>query len=80
VGAASDRRGARMTMQRLSAMLAPIAFRLPSGRDARPMQIAPWADETGSAALPDMLRRLRGEWPCAPFGATPDRPAPPDWP
>ena len=67
------------TMQSLGAMLAPIVFRLPSGRVAQPMQIAPWADEPGGDALPGVLRRLRGEWPCVPFGVTPIR-APLDWP
>lgn len=67
------------TMQSLGAMLAPIVFRLPSGREVQPMQIAPWADEPGAAELPGVLRRLRGEWPCAPFGVTPDS-VPSDWP
>ena len=34
------------------------------------MQVAPWADEPDSAALPGILQRLRGEWPCVPFGRT----------
>jgi len=67
------------TMQSLGAMLAPIVFRLPSGREVQPMQIAPWADEAGGEELPGVLRRLRGEWPCVPFGVTPDR-SPSDWP
>lgn len=61
-------------LQRLGAMLAPVVFRQPGRRDFAPLQVAPWADEPGAAALPGILRRLRGEWPCVPFGRT-DRPA-----
>ena len=32
------------------------------------MHIAPWAHEPGAEALPGILRGLRGEWPCVPFG------------
>lgn len=63
-----------LTVQRLGAMLAPVLFDLPSGRTAEPLYIAPWADDGTAnddelAALPPILRRLRGEWPCVPFGA-----------
>ena len=34
------------------------------------MHVAPWAGTTGAAALPGIMRRLRGEWPCVPFGRT----------
>ena len=69
------------TVQRLGAMLAPVVFRATGHADFAPMQVVPWADEPGSAGLPALLRRLRGEWPCVPFGRT-DRPLglPPDWP
>ena len=58
------------TLQRLGAMLAPVVFRAPGHADFALMQVAPWADEPGSAALPGILQRLRGEWPCVPFGRT----------
>ncbi len=61
-------------LQRLGAMLAPVVFRAPGHADFSPLQVAPWADEPGSDALPGILRRLRGDWPCVPFGRT-DRPA-----
>lgn len=64
----------RAELQRLGGMLAPITFRAPGHADFAPMQVAPWADEPGAEALPGILRRLRGEWPCVPFGTT-DRPA-----
>jgi hypothetical protein len=57
-----------LTVQRLGAMLAPLTFVLPNGRQVNPMHVAPWANEPGSEALPGILRRLRGEWPCVPFG------------
>ena len=58
----------RFELQRLGAMLAPVVFSAPGRADFAPMQVAPWADEPGSEALPGILRRLRGEWPCVPFG------------
>ncbi|MEO5757373.1 MAG: hypothetical protein ABIQ51_11025 [Mesorhizobium sp.] len=57
-----------LTVQRLGAMLAPVTFLLGDGRQVSPMHIAPWSHEPGAAALPGILRKLRGEWPCVPFG------------
>jgi hypothetical protein len=68
----------RAELQRLGAMLAPVVFSAAGHADLSPMQVAPWADEPGGEALPGVLRRLRGDWPCVPFGATecpPDMPA-----
>lgn len=72
--------GGRAEVQRLGAMLGPVRFSAPGHADFAPLQVAPWADEPGSETLPGILRRLRGEWPCVPFGRT-DRPAglPPGW-
>jgi hypothetical protein len=69
-----------LTVQRHAAMLAPLTFLLPGGRQVNPMHIAPWADEAGTETLPGILRRLRGEWPCVPFGyAVPGDASPPGW-
>jgi hypothetical protein len=57
-----------LTVQRLGAMLAPVTFVLPDGRQVSPIHVAPWAGEPGAEALPGILRKLRGEWPCVPFG------------
>ncbi len=70
----------RAELQRLGAMLAPVVFSAPGHADFSPMQVAPWADEPGNDALPGVLRRLRGDWPCVPFGATECPPdMPPGW-
>lgn len=61
-------------LQSLGGMLAPVTFELSDGRRFQPLQVAPWAEEPQSASLPGILRRLRGEWPCVPFGRD-DRPA-----
>ncbi len=66
----------------LGGMLGPVRFRLPTGAWVEPFAVAPWGDDTPErlAPLPPLLRRLRGEWPCVPFGAPePRRDLPPDW-
>ena len=69
-----------LVVQRLGAMLAPVTFLLPGGRQVVPFQVAPWAGDDGADALPGILRRLRGEWPCVPFGYTvPADGFPADW-
>lgn len=67
-------------VQALGGMLGPLHFRLDAERDLQVMHVAPWAGTTDSLALPGILRRLRGEWPCVPFGRT-DLPPdlPPGW-
>ena len=69
-----------LTVQRHGAMLAPLTFLLADGRQVSPMHVAPWAGEAGTEALPGILQRLRGEWPCVPFGySVPGDASPPDW-
>lgn len=69
-----------LTVQRHAAMLAPLTFLLPDGRQVSPMHVAPWAEEPIAATLPGILQRLRGDWPCVPFGYAVDDPtAPADW-
>jgi hypothetical protein len=70
----------RAEVQALGGMLGPLYFRLDAERELQVMHVAPWAGTTDSLALPGILRRLRGEWPCVPFGRT-DLPPdlPPGW-
>ena len=71
----------RAEIQSLGGMLGPAWFRL-GDREVQPFAIAPWSDEVGTEydKLPPLLRRLRGEWPCVPFGMAEPRPNPPhDW-
>lgn len=68
-------------VQSLGAMLGPAWFSL-GGRNVQPFAIAPWADDSGPEyrRLPGLLKRLRGEWACVPFGIEGDgRQLPPDW-
>jgi len=68
-----------LTVQRLGAMLAPVRFDLSDGRSVQPMHIPPWADENLPPDLPPILRGLRGEWPCIPFGADEPQTLSADW-
>lgn len=73
-----------LTVQRLGAMLAPVRFDLPSGQSVEPLHIAPWAEDgtvnqDELATLPPILQRLRGEWPCVPFGADEPESLSRDW-
>ncbi|QQA43636.1 hypothetical protein [Pelagovum pacificum] len=52
------------------AMAVPCDFDI-GGRRVSPFVVAPWADEPADdPSVPPILKRLRGEWPCVPFGAT----------
>lgn len=70
------------TVLRSGAMLGPARFELDDGRIVQPFAIAPWAGDTSPehAALPELLKRLRGEWACVPYGM-PDPPSnlPEEW-
>lgn len=47
--------------------LAPVTFRTSVG-DIQPFSIAPWSEEPLPADTPDLLKTLRGDFFCAPFG------------
>src|SRR5579871_6424563 len=71
----------RAEVQDLGAMLGPAVFTV-GDRTVQPFAIAPWADDPADrlASLPPLLRRLRGEWPCVPFGMPePRRDLPDAW-
>ena len=54
-------------LTKLGGHLAPVEFRL--GRKiVRPFSVAPWAKEKLAAGTPALLRALRGDFFCAPFG------------
>lgn len=55
-------------VQALGGMLGPVWFHLEDGREFQPMHVAPWADQASSLGLTGLFSRLRGEWPCVPFG------------
>lgn len=61
-------------VQSLGGMLGPVSLFLGGERELEVMHVAPWAGMTDAGALPGIMRRLRGEWPCVPFGRT-DHPA-----
>ena len=54
-------------LTRLGGQLAPVAFRL-DHRLVSPFSVAPWAEEKLAPETPALLRALRGDFFCAPFG------------
>jgi hypothetical protein len=71
----------RAQVQSLGAMLGPAWFSV-GGRDVQPFAIGPWAEDSGAEydRLPPLLKRLRGEWACIPFGIEGGgRRLPPEW-
>jgi len=62
---ASDKVSAAITEQ--GGHLAPVKFQL-GRRIVEPFSIAPWAEEKLSGGTPALLRSLRGDFFCAPFG------------
>ena len=69
-----------VSVEVLGGMLGPTLFVLPDGRQIAPFHVAPWFDGDQAADQPGILQRLRGEWPCVPFGATSVRAAQNGWP
>jgi hypothetical protein len=59
-------------------MIGPAQFLL-GERKISPLAVGPWAGEPDAEALPGILRRLRGEWPCVPFGIAGDAALPAQW-
>jgi hypothetical protein len=54
-------------LTRLGGHLGPVSFRL-DHRLVAPLSVAPWAEEDLPADTPALLRALRGDFLCAPFG------------
>lgn len=54
-------------LTRLGGHLGPVTFRL-GRRTVSPFSVAPWAGEKVAAGTPALLRSLRGDFFCAPFG------------
>jgi len=56
-----------VTVQSLGGMLGPVVFRV-EGREVQPMYAAPWVDSPEAEGMTGIMKGLRGEWPCVPFG------------
>lgn len=70
------------TILKQGAMCAPATFDLGNGRSVQPFAVAPWKDDgsTRFQQLPQLLKRLRGEWACVPFGMPePRQDLPSEW-
>ena len=66
----------RFDVQALGGMIGPVEAILDDHRIVRPFAVAPWSDDPAAeweATAPPLLKRLRGDWVCLPFGS-PGRP------
>ncbi len=68
-----------VSVETLGGMLGPTLFVLADGRQIAPFHIAPWFEGDQASDQPGILQRLRGEWPCVPFGAASHRVAQGGW-
>jgi hypothetical protein len=50
--------------------LSDVVFSLDGGRQVMPLHTAPWVDEPLGDDIPEIIRVLRGDFFCAPFGAS----------
>ena len=57
-----------VAVSELGGMVVP-KFVVPGGKQVCPLFVAPWARDADAQRLPPILRALRGEYACVPFGA-----------
>lgn len=69
-----------LSVDRFGGRLGPVLFLLPDGRQVAPLAVASWFSEDIDLSHQPLFHRLRGEWPCVPFGFERDRPSAYDWP
>ncbi|MGB5869840.1 MAG: hypothetical protein WBH04_06550 [Albidovulum sp.] len=60
-------------------MLTDLELDLPDGRSVAPLHKAPWLDEALPDGIPPLMTGLQGEWPCVPFGMSPQGALAGDW-
>ncbi len=68
---------ASLSMTQIGGHLSDVSFTLADGRRIMPMHVAPWVDEALAPDIPPIIRVLRGDFLCAPFGSSdllPDMP------
>jgi hypothetical protein len=73
-------RWGRIAIERLAGRIAELSFILPDGSRFEPFAPPPWLGSPDARTITPLLRRLRGEWPCVPFGFDIDREAFGEWP
>lgn len=57
-----------LAVTRQGGHMAPVTFHLASG-DFSPYALAPWTPDECDTAMPDLLKQLRGDFFCLPFGS-----------
>lgn len=71
--------GGSARIEALGGMIAPLRLRLSDGRTVEPLAIAPWTGAELPEGAPGILRGLRGDFPCLPFGGGDPGPLAGDW-
>jgi hypothetical protein len=61
--------GASLAVTETGGHLSDVTFTLAGGKKVRPMHTAPWEKEELAPGTPNVLRMLRGDFFCAPFGS-----------
>jgi len=61
--------GASLSVTETGGHLSDVTFTLPGGAKVRPMHTVPWQPEELEPGAPNVLRVLRGDFFCAPFGS-----------
>ena len=57
----------KLFVTRIGGHVGPVTFQI-GGRKIQPFSVAPWAEEKTDSSLPPMLKVLRGDFFCLPFG------------
>lgn len=60
--------------------MAPVSFDLGDGRIATPFKVSDWEELPSAAGLPPIMRYIKGDFACVPYGAAnPPANLPPEW-
>ena len=59
----------RAEVHSMGGMMGPVVFSLPGGKQVQPFCVTEWGDKPEAAGLLPVMRHLRGDFACVPYGA-----------